>query len=260
MKIEKRWLIFSGLVILLLSVAPAQASDVEGKWRHKGWTQWHPHQGSNALSAVGTQQFFAPADPEAAKAAKPVKLVKPIKLPPPPKREPVAEVKRVRVLDIPKVAPPPPVAPPPSVAKVEVSPDLDGDGVLNEQDLCPDTPNGETVNRQGCWILGKIFFLFEKADILPRFIGELDRIVSYLKANPELKVELQGHTDNLGGESLNDDLSNQRAIAVMDYFNKNGIKQPRMKSIGFGSLRPDTDNSDVVKRFFNRRVEVHPFK
>jgi OmpA-OmpF porin, OOP family len=196
---------------------------------------------------VGTQHYFSKADPKLVKKPEPVVSLPAMDVPPvePESPEPIVQAIKME----------------PVFEKVELPIDPDGDGVLNNgEDLCPETPAGKQVNKQGCWILGKIFFRFEKADIQPHFTAKLDRMVEILKADPSLQVELGGHTDNLGAESLNEDLSGSRAIAVKKYFTEQGIDSARMTSIGFGLSRPDTDNATVVNRYHNRRVEIHPYK
>ena len=231
MKIDRKFVIFSGLLCFLFGATAAQAGDNEGLWSVKGWTQWHPHQGNNTLSAIGTQYYFGSPDPEVVVEPEVVSMSEPI----------------VKLPEVVKVVEQP-------------SPDLDGDGVLNEQDRCPTTPTGVAVNKQGCWVLGKIFFLFDKAHVQAKFTKELDQMVDYLLAHEELNVELGGHTDSTGTEAYNNDLSVKRSMAVMEYFRKKGVGSLRMKSFGYGMMQPDTDNSTKKQRSLNRRVEVHPFK
>ncbi len=244
MKIDGKFIVLGVFVCLASSVVPAHADGMFKPWKVKGWTQWHPQKGNHVLAAVGTQQYFAKPDPAPPAQPKPPMV----------KAEPAKPVVKepVKVAKVEKPAPAPMVEKP--------NPDKDGDGVLNEQDLCPETPEGVKVNKQGCWILGKIFFHFDKATIQSQFTDELDEMVDYLVKNPQYKVELGGHTDNWGKDVYNQDLSKKRADAVMGYFRDKGVASLRMKSIGYGQSRPDTDNSTIKKRYFNRRVEVHPYK
>jgi outer membrane protein OmpA-like peptidoglycan-associated protein len=248
-KMKKKLSILGSLFFLLLAALPAHSGEGVGEWQHKGWTQWHPHQGSSVLSSMGTQSFFSSAD------SVPAPLMKMAQPKMEPKVEPKVEMPMAPVMQA--AAPTRSVLPP---VMRDPSPDLDRDGVLNEQDLCPNTPKGKKVNGQGCWLLGKLFFHFEKSEIQPQFVKELDEMIDYLVSHSDLKVELQGHTDNLGAETLNSDLSTQRAKSVQRYFESKGLSSERMKSVGFGPDRPDTDNSTVIKRYYNRRVEVHPYK
>ncbi|MBF0357738.1 MAG: OmpA family protein [Magnetococcales bacterium] len=238
----KKLLVFVGVLYSLSALTIAQASAGEN-WTYKGWSQSHPHKGGSELAQFGTQHYFVPADVLKSQ-------IKEMDLQPVAKVDDVAE---------PMVAEPA-VAEPVVAAQPEHNPDLDGDGVLNEQDQCSNTPEGERVNKQGCWVLAKIFFAFDKADVQSRYNEDLDKVVLYLKEHPELKVELGGHTDSSGDESYNVDLSNRRAMAIKNYLLDRGISKERMHSVGYGLSRPEADNSTLTGRFFNRRAEVHPFK
>ena len=92
--------------------------------------------------------------------------------------------------------------------------DRDGDGVLDRTDRCPNTPKGAKVNRQGCWVLKGIEFDTGKSTIKSQSTMVLDEVVTVLMKNPSLKVEVQGHTDNVGTQENNQALSQRRADAV----------------------------------------------
>jgi outer membrane protein OmpA-like peptidoglycan-associated protein len=270
MKIYKTWSVIVGLICFLFGVATVEAGGIDRGWRYKGWKQTHPHQGNNIISSMGTQYFFAPADPvvlkiaklpsdlEVNKPQKPVLLTK-AKTIAPPNLEPDMLSESVPTNMAPIVAVD---SKDPNNMKMSyaLGEDFDGDGIVDEEDLCLNTPQVDMVNKQGCWVLGKIYFLFGKFVVQAKFTSKLDAMAAYLKAHPEYKIELGGHTDNIGAKSINSNIANKRAIAVMQYFLKKGIARNRMSNVGFGLTRPDTDNSTIIKRYFNRRVEVHPFK
>jgi OOP family OmpA-OmpF porin len=84
---------------------------------------------------------------------------------------------------------------------------------------------------------------------------DLDRAVDWLKANPTVKVELAGHTDNVGSREYNKKLSLDRAQAVLDYLVKKGISPARVTAHGYGMSEPVATNETDEGRALNRRVE-----
>lgn len=103
--------------------------------------------------------------------------------------------------------------------------------------------------------LNNIFFGFGKCKLLEDSFPELDRVVKLLNGMPKLKIEIQGHTDSIGTESNNLRLSKSRAQSVVNYLNKKGISIKRLKSTGFGELKPIDSNETDEGRQKNRRVE-----
>jgi OOP family OmpA-OmpF porin len=136
--------------------------------------------------------------------------------------------------------------------------DSDGDGVYDDQDQCPGTPAGARVNSVGCWVHENVLFDFDKAVIKPEAYPLLDEVVVILKKNPNMTVELQGHTDNIGTAEYNMGLSLRRANAVADYLEGKGISRDRMTTKGFGFSKPVALNGTEFGRSLNRRVELHP--
>ncbi len=139
-----------------------------------------------------------------------------------------------------------------------VSTDADGDGVLDEKDQCPNTPKGAKVNEVGCWVLEDIIFDFDKAKLKSEFYSQLDEIVYVLKQQPDLKVEIQGHTCNIGSDNYNMSLSERRAKAVVDYLVSKGIDRARLKSKGYGETKPLASNDTKEGRKLNRRAQIEP--
>jgi OOP family OmpA-OmpF porin len=137
--------------------------------------------------------------------------------------------------------------------------DSDRDGVPDSADKCPNTLAGAKVNRVGCWVV-KINFSSDKADIRPQDHAGLDEVVVVLNENPTLKVEIQGHTDNMGAEAYNQALSKRRAEAVKAYFVGKGIATGRLTAKGFGESQPIASNDTREGRFENRRVQLKPIK
>ncbi len=138
--------------------------------------------------------------------------------------------------------------------------DADGDGVPDDRDRCPGTPAGANVNQVGCWWVGAddVLFDFDKAEIKSTFM--LDEAVEVLKQNPDVMVEVQGHTDNIGNPDYNVGLSERRANAVRDYMISKGIPSSRLTAKGYGATRPHFSNDSEQGRALNRRVQLRPYR
>ena len=97
-----------------------------------------------------------------------------------------------------------------------------------------------------------------KWDIKPEGYGVLNEAVDILKANPSLKLKVQGHTDNRGAAGYNKNLSENRAKAVMNYMLDKGIANNRLTFVGYGFPTPASSNATAECRALNRRVELKP--
>ena len=156
-----------------------------------------------------------------------------------------------------KAAPKPAPEPAPTPAPEPV--DSDGDGVADDLDQCPNTPMGATVDARGCWTFeARLLFDFNSAEIKPEAYPMLDEASDILKKNPELNVQIDGHTDNVGPAAYNMKLSERRAQATMDYFIRRGIDARRLMIKGFGFTKPAASNDTEEGRAKNRRVELTP--
>jgi OOP family OmpA-OmpF porin len=138
--------------------------------------------------------------------------------------------------------------------------DSDGDGVYDDKDRCPGSPEGATVNDVGCWVLKGLRFDTAKWDIKPKYLPLLDELVSILEKNPLLRVEIQGHTDSRGSVEFNQTLSENRAGAVMEYLVGKGIAKERLTAKGFGPSKPVATNDTPTGNEQNRRVELKPIR
>jgi OOP family OmpA-OmpF porin len=150
------------------------------------------------------------------------------------------------------------MAPAPAPVKAERK-DSDGDGVYDDEDQCPGTPAGAKVNSVGCWTLDSVLFDFDKAEIKPEGYPLLDEIVVILEKNPAMSVELAGHTDNVGTEAYNMDLSLRRSNSVAAYLVSKGILRNRLATTGFGFKHPVALNGTDFGRSLNRRVDLNPY-
>jgi len=172
-------------------------------------------------------------------------------------------------------APPPPVEPaaPPPPPDCHTLDD-DHDGVNNCDDRCPDTPAGTIVGPDGCpqkvvIDLRGVNFKFDRPkkgehSIEPTLavptadsVAILDQAIDALNRYPEIKVELDGHTDSIGTDQYNQGLSERRAQIVADYLTAHGISADRITAVkGFGESQPIDTNSTKEGRARNRRTEL----
>lgn len=166
-------------------------------------------------------------------------------------RTEIREVEVVREVRIP--APPPP--PPPPVV------DSDGDGVPDDRDRCPSTLPSTRVDSEGCAIeqavvtLQGVHFETGSARLTPDSTDILQQAIAALRGQPSMRVEVRGHTDSVGRDEYNLDLSKRRAQSVLEFLVDNGIARDRLAAEGFGEMRPVADNSTPEGRASNRRVE-----
>lgn len=136
--------------------------------------------------------------------------------------------------------------------------DTDGDGIYDRYDQCPKTPVGAVVDKRGCWTVEDVAYGFDKWKLRPEYYPVLDRMVKVFMANPKLKVEIQGHTDNIGTQAYNLALSEKRGVSVMNYLVEKGVARDRMYVVGYGAEKPVADNTTADGRARNRRVELKP--
>ncbi len=139
--------------------------------------------------------------------------------------------------------------------------DRDGDGVPNPLDQCPGTEEGTEVDGAGCPALADrmtlegVRFRTNRADILPESEPVLERALEMLRRNPEVRVEIGGHTDSRGSARRNRRLSLRRAEAVRDWLVAHGLDRDRVEVRGYGSEQPVADNDTAEGRARNRRIE-----
>ncbi|MBX0291055.1 OmpA family protein [Hymenobacter sp. HSC-4F20] len=104
-------------------------------------------------------------------------------------------------------------------------------------------------------VLNNIFFDFDKATLRKESTGELERLQKLLTETPALRLEISGHTDNVGKAEYNKDLSQRRAKAVVDYLVGKGIDKGRLTFAGYGDAQPVAPNTTKAGRQLNRRTE-----
>ncbi|PSG90482.1 hypothetical protein C7H52_04160 [Aurantibacter aestuarii] len=112
-----------------------------------------------------------------------------------------------------------------------------------------------TFQLEKTYTFKNVLFDFDKAELLDDSIEELDKLYQHLEENKTLNITIYGHTDNVGLDSRNKELSEQRAEAVSNYLISKGLNPERIKWFGFGADAPITTNDTEENRAKNRRVE-----
>jgi outer membrane protein OmpA-like peptidoglycan-associated protein len=151
--------------------------------------------------------------------------------------------------------------------------DEDQDGVCDGLDQCADTPANVRVDKNGCPIvvsqketelletgmirLQNVNFDTGKAIIKPESFAALDEVGNILARWPELRIQIAGHTDSRGSDARNQDLSEARAKAVLDYLTSKfpELNANQFTAVGYGESQPIADNKSVLGMAKNRRVE-----
>ena len=144
--------------------------------------------------------------------------------------------------------------------------DSDRDGVDDTKDKCPGTAAGTRVDAAGCPILFTeartpvvlrgVTFETGRSALKPDSYTILDIVAASLIANPDIKIEISGHTDNTGSAATNTRLSQARADAVRAYLASKGVAPERMIAKGYGPSQPVAPNTTLAGRAQNRRVEL----
>lgn len=104
--------------------------------------------------------------------------------------------------------------------------------------------------------LNNLFFDFEKSNLRPQSITELDQMYELLMSNPNWLVEISGHTDSIGPAEYNMGLSKERALAVVNYLIGKGVKSNSLVAIGYGETKPVATNGTEEGRQQNRRTDL----
>ena len=113
-----------------------------------------------------------------------------------------------------------------------------------------DTPRGLVVN------LSDVLFDSAKFSLRPEAREKLARVAGVVSGHPGLRLDVEGHTDNVGSDAYNQQLSEQRGSAVRDYLAQQGMKQDSLTTRGFGKTQPVASNDTATGRQQNRRVEL----
>jgi outer membrane protein OmpA-like peptidoglycan-associated protein len=143
---------------------------------------------------------------------------------------------------------------------------IQADGYLFSSDNfnIPDTADYNEYNKDiylkpvvagSAIILNNIFFETSKWDLKNQSANEMQRLVGFLNSNPKMRIEIAGHTDNVGNADGNQKLSENRAKAVVDYLLSKGVDATRLTYKGYGETQPVTSNETNEGRALNRRTE-----
>jgi outer membrane protein OmpA-like peptidoglycan-associated protein len=113
-----------------------------------------------------------------------------------------------------------------------------------------DTARGLIVN------LSDVLFDTAKFSLRPEAREKLAKVAGIVSGHPGLRLDVEGHTDNVGGDDYNQQLSEQRGSAVRDYLTQQGMQQGSVSTKGFGKTQPIATNDTAAGRQQNRRVEL----
>ncbi len=113
----------------------------------------------------------------------------------------------------------------------------------------------EKAEKDRTEVLNNIFFATGAYVLDDRSKVELQKLVTFLINNPTLSIEIAGHTDDVGGEKENLDLSRLRAQNVAEYLRKSGLPETRFRAVGYGETKPKVPNTTEENRRLNRRIE-----
>lgn len=145
-------------------------------------------------------------------------------------------------------------------------PDTDGDGVSDKEDRCPSVVG--TIVNKGCpeipkvdilritVIASKIYFETGSAKLKAVSNTQLDDLAAILTRNEAVNLTIEGHTDDVGDDAYNMELSQKRTESVKEYLVAKGISAARLTAIGYGETKPVADNKTAAGKAKNRRVEL----
>ncbi|WP_126970491.1 OmpA family protein [Gynurincola endophyticus] len=122
--------------------------------------------------------------------------------------------------------------------------------MFDNQDYRVETVDGKTQTRF------VVYFYYDDYSITSKAFQTIDKIVAIMKSDPKYFAEVKGHTDNVGSQEFNLNLSKKRAQMVYDYMNSRGIGSDRLLMLYYGKEEPVADNADMNKVWLNRRAEI----
>ncbi len=139
--------------------------------------------------------------------------------------------------------------------------DSDNDGVIDSQDLCPNTIAGAKVNKDGCEVVIdpvdlEVLFDFDSAQIKSYSIEKFETFIEYYKTIENCKIIIEGHTDDLGTDKYNKGLSHRRALSAKKQLISMGVPEDRIITKGYGETKPKVPNTTEENRQLNRRIEA----
>jgi len=139
--------------------------------------------------------------------------------------------------------------------------DVDGDGIVDAQDKCPDTTPRHPVTDQGCDIfmgtLEQVSFSADGAALNSASRQALDELIRQLQDYKQVVLAIDAHTDNRGSARDNLELSKRRVMSVVRYLVVKGVNARRLRPYGYGESRPKVSNATREGREINRRIEIY---
>jgi len=120
----------------------------------------------------------------------------------------------------------------------------------------PNRSQGKAAEQQERVVLADVHFATGKARIREESFPHLDRVVEYMAHKKSVRIEISGHTDNVGNPKQNKKLSKARAEACRSYLVQKGIDAGRIEAVGYGDERPIASNDTDEGRQKNRRIEA----
>jgi OmpA-OmpF porin, OOP family len=152
------------------------------------------------------------------------------------------------------------------VVALKGCPDTDGDGIADMDDKCPND-KGTSANN-GCpeitkadivkitYIGSKLFFENNSDKLKVASLSQLDELTLILNKYQGAKLTIEGHTDSVGADEFNMNLSQKRSDSVKQYLMSKGIEEARLVAVGFGETKPVATNNTALGKAKNRRVEL----
>ncbi|NOJ03754.1 OmpA family protein [Vibrio splendidus] len=152
--------------------------------------------------------------------------------------------------------------PTPTISQVADQFDQDSDGVINERDLCPDTPQFAEIDNDGCGSLVetedsyviRILFNNDSDTINSIYDQQIKGMVNFLKQYSNTAIEIQGYASNVGNHQYNMTLSTRRAKQVRNKIINLGITESRIRIVGFGDTQLSSIGIDEISHALNRKV------
>jgi formylglycine-generating enzyme len=135
-------------------------------------------------------------------------------------------------------------------------PAISGEPVVKPAAVKQESELMKNLDAQGFVDIYGINFDIGKSKVKPESFPVIEQITNYLKEHPQVKIVIEGHTDNTGSDALNLSLSDKRAMSIKAEIVKRGIDPGRMETKGYGSSKPVADNKTADGRTQNRRVTI----
>jgi outer membrane protein OmpA-like peptidoglycan-associated protein len=136
--------------------------------------------------------------------------------------------------------------------------DTDADGILDDADLCPDTPKEFVVDASGCPVQAALQINFDSNSykVSDKYTNSLKDFSEFLLNNKEYQVLIYGFSDTLENDKESKILSQKRANAIKSTLIQNGVSSTKLTAIGRGEESPVTENESEEGRAKNRRIEI----